>query len=56
MAVSGSEKTQIGRAIAGVGRKQTFTAKDAGGGGGFVPFPKPRGTRAGIMNMTGGKQ
>jgi len=31
MAVSGSQKTRIGASIAGVGKKEAFTAKAAGG-------------------------
>jgi len=36
MAVSGSQKTQIGRTLSGVGKKQTFTAKEVSGGGAVV--------------------
>ena len=28
--------------------------EEAAGGGGFVPYPRPRGIRAGVDEMTGG--
>jgi len=57
MALSGSQKTQVGRQYAGVGKKQSFSAKSPGVGGGFVPFPlHARGVHGGKNITRGGKQ
>lgn len=45
-------------AVSATARKGWWFAlgTDGGGGGGFIPYPRPRGVRAGMLNMRGGMQ